>query len=88
MALRQGLADPVGFSTTPKAPYFANVATGDGLAWLVRRTARMAHTRNSEIVTKPNPVIIRRYNQEEVILVPPAEWRRLQDLEREYSEDE
>ena len=41
-----------------------------------------------EVARSGNPVIARRYNREEVILVPLAEWRRLQELEREYTEDE
>ena len=41
-----------------------------------------------EVAKSGNPVIVRRYNREEVILVPLAERRRLQDLEREYAEDE
>ncbi len=41
-----------------------------------------------EVALSGNPVIVRRYDQEEVILVPLAEWRRLQEFEREFSEDE
>ncbi|RLS52881.1 MAG: type II toxin-antitoxin system Phd/YefM family antitoxin [Planctomycetota bacterium] len=32
-----------------------------------------------EVALSGNPVIVRRYDREEVILVPLAEWRRLQD---------
>ena len=41
-----------------------------------------------EVARSGNPVMVRRYDREEVILVPLAEWRRLQELEREYFEDE
>lgn len=57
-------------------------------------TAQITDLRNNlgftvrEVARSGNPVIVRRYDREEVILVPLAEWRRLQDLEREYFEDE
>ncbi len=57
-------------------------------------TAQITDLRNNlgftvrEVARSGNPVIVRRYDREEVILVPLAEWRRLQDLEREYAEDE
>ncbi len=36
-----------------------------------------------EVARSGTPVAIRRYCKTEVILVPLAEWRRLQQLERE-----
>ena len=41
-----------------------------------------------EVARSGTPVAIRRYRKTEVILAPLAEWRRLKQLEREYSEDE
>lgn len=54
-------------------------------------TAQITDLRNNlgftvrEVARSGNPVIVRRYDREDVILVPLAEWRRLQDLEQEYS---
>ncbi len=54
-------------------------------------TAQITDLRNNlgftvrEVARSGNPVIVRRYDREDVILVPLAEWRRLQDLEQECS---
>ena len=41
-----------------------------------------------EVARSGTPLAIRRYRKTEVILVPLAEWRRLQQLERELADDE
>lgn len=46
----------------------------DSLGFTVREVARSA-----------NPVIVRRYKQAEVILVPLREWRRLKQLDADLN---